>query len=136
MKLSWDWGIRFSWTALLAQNYEKVKEIEAHYDNNRLEYLFHFTLMSGNSEDSLDTDSCDYAFSMMNIGHAYLCENDTENALVYYRRSRDVLRRHHTKDEDTSNNYFKELMNGDFITLKEYNLPLNDLTTIRSTFQL
>ncbi len=136
MKLDWAWGTRLSWVALLAQKYDKVKEIETHYDNQQLEYFFHFTLMSGNSPDSLDTDSCDYALSMMNVGHAYLCENNTEIAVSYYNRSLDILKRHNSKDEEKTRNDFKNWMSGDFKTFKKFNLPLNDLPKIEALFNL
>lgn len=128
LKLNWGWGTKLSWIALLAQKYDKVKEIEDHFDKSHFTYR-----VSTNSQHSPHRDSCNYAVSMMNIGHAYLCENKVDSALSYYTRSREILKRYSGNDIKEE---FNRVMNSDFKKLKELDRPLNGVEEVRTKLKL
>lgn len=123
-KLDWHWGVEISWVALLAGRYDKVREVENHYDKGNFRHVFNLA----DPDPKYNRDSVNFAMSLANIGHSYHAQRNKEKALLYYTRSRDIYNRHYHEDNDSAFASFQSWMRDDFEVLpkKSCELPFVD----------
>lgn len=116
----WFFGTDFTWTALLAQEYESAKKVEEYYKQN----LFDTPSNHKQNKKLLQADSVSYAMAMANIGHCYLNENNKRKAMKYYIKSRDIILRNHSDGTAAGLKEFKHWMLEDFDVMRSYGLPV------------